>query len=439
MVFSSPVLFFSSFSSCIKPQQTEYYYILKSWFSATVRECKYSTKPERADTGERQTTEPGDARRPILSRNPYKTNKTSNPKQHLATALGHDIMSPLHKGIQMLKTFFVQRFATELQGLLQPGTPHLPPNKTLADIEETIKEQIGELADRTEIAQRLRQGTPTKPSVFTKAFVPTTGIHAYIRDAQKNKLILDRLNVDAHKITNETIIQIAQAAVHQSSIPVTTIVTLETKWEATAPKTIQAFLKLYGKYLKGYKKLNSDDQTERLTALTARLDDVEDDLQTINNNEDQLAASLQRIETTTATAASTITQPTTTNIEDMVVAAVTRAMAAAGNNTNRTNTNTNCTTNTNRTTTNTAEYDWRQYLFWCFSCSANLTHNSEDCTSRYKKRNHRDDATFENKMGGGHARKDQQYMLWWDPNEPGRPKTLKHGTICPIAAPSTSS
>ena len=41
---------------------------------------------------------------------------------------------------------------------------------------------------------------------------------------------------------------------------------------------------------------------------------------------------------------------------------------------------------------------WRQWVLYCYECGVNLKHNSNRC--KWKKDDHKDDATFTDKKGG---------------------------------------
>lgn len=67
---------------------------------------------------------------------------------------------------------------------------------------------------------------------------------------------------------------------------------------------------------------------------------------------------------------------------------------------------------TKRTPKTTTTRPWRQWKFYCYSCGVTVHHSSPDCPR--KKPGHKDEATFQNQLGGNNA-KNHLWMMWCHP------------------------
>ena len=58
--------------------------------------------------------------------------------------------------------------------------------------------------------------------------------------------------------------------------------------------------------------------------------------------------------------------------------------------------------------------EWRQWNRWCYSCGCNLNHESTDCPTRKRRKDHKDEATQANPMGGNTSRS-HLWNKWCNP------------------------
>ena len=67
---------------------------------------------------------------------------------------------------------------------------------------------------------------------------------------------------------------------------------------------------------------------------------------------------------------------------------------------------------------------WRQWILYSYECGVNLKHNSNSC--KWKKDEHKDDATFADKKEGL-AKRDHLWQLWCEPITNRAHKVLPQG------------
>ena len=274
--------------------------------------------------------------------------------------------------------------------------------------------------------------------ITARAYVPSPeGPVSYLKKMEHDKHCIDILSGSSNvefEYSWDTLIINCQTKIRSSGSHNNTYLRLiEDKWEADMlhKPVIGRWKRFKQLYIKELQKLTEDgiDNSAMSVqqALIARVDAFESkyetEVQTLNNNQLHLETAFQSssvpsvVDTDgTGTVSGSISGTAASGMQLAAMSDLLREVKAL-----KAEINTMKSTNTGggkggRKEKATKElYNvWRQWKFWCYSCGCNLNHDSKGCHSFKKKKDHKDDATMQNPMGGNESR-NEFHNKWWSP------------------------
>jgi uncharacterized membrane protein YgcG len=299
-------------------------------------------------------------------------------------------------------------------------------------------------------------------NITARAYVPSTdGPVVYLKAMEHDKHCIDILSGSStatFEYSWETLIINCQTKIRASGKHNNTYLRMiEDKWETDVLMDGGRWERFKSLYIRELQQLTDDDigvdnaAMKAQQALVARVDafesKYESDVQTLNDNQLHLETAFQAsgvpsvVETTgtgtvsgsiAGTAASGVVSPTV--LADLLreMRSLKSELHSIKNNRNRALTTaggggggggggsgsgsgnrTGGNSSGNRNAAASSD-EWRQWNRWCYSCGCNLNHDSKDCPTRKRRKDHKDEATQADPMGGNKSRS-HLWNKWCNP------------------------